>query len=202
MKNIITLFLFALSFNCKAQSPVIDIMNLQQKIQDIPGAYHKDTQNLLNPFEGTYLYTNGNTSFKIVFQKKIMSSRSNGYLFEDLLIGEYQYIENGLEKVNTLPKLNINYSNKHKHSISTNHIIMPGNVGCEDCVAGEKALYGGLVDGASDNTARFIIRRITVNGQPAIKVHIGWRYREHVVGTPEGPHASIPGGDYVLIKQN
>ncbi|NBL63844.1 hypothetical protein GV828_01375 [Flavobacterium sp. NST-5] len=201
MKNIITLVIFSLLTNCKAQSPVIDIMNLQQVIKDIPGAYHKDTQNILNAFEGTYLYTNGNTSFKIVFQKKMMSSL-NSYRFEDLLIGEYQYIQDGVEKVNTLNKLTINYSDKSNHSISTNHVIMPGNVGCEDCVAGEKALYAGLVDGASDNTARFIIRRITVNGQPAIKVHIGWRYREHVVGTPEGPHASIPGGDYVLIKQN
>ncbi|MFN4313275.1 MAG: DUF6705 family protein [Chitinophagaceae bacterium] len=46
---------------------------------------------------------NTNTSFKIVLVKKVQ--QYNGECYEDLIIGEYQYIVNGVEKVNTLSKL-------------------------------------------------------------------------------------------------
>ena len=77
MKNIFYFFaLLLFSISCKAQSPVLDISQ-DMGTENLTGAYYKDTYNLLNPFEGTYLYTNGNTIFKIVFQKKVMGTVHN-----------------------------------------------------------------------------------------------------------------------------
>lgn len=95
MKNIIFLSIMLLSFSCKSQSVIIDITDseLEQPI----GYYSKDINNVLDPFQGTYIYTNGNTSFKIILKKMI--KQSEGVHFEDLIIGEYQYVVNGLVKI-------------------------------------------------------------------------------------------------------
>lgn len=200
MKKLLYISISILSFSCKAQNPVYDITDLQNVIKSIHGSYYKDTNNLLNPFEGTYLFVDGNTSLKIVLQKKEMSSAGGQYYFDDL-IGEYQYIKNGVEKVNTLYKLNTNFSDVRNHSISGNLIITLGGVGCNDCQPGEKAIRGGLVDGSSNYTADLIIRRIIVNGQPAIKIWVGWRTGTSIYGQPAPASPSFKGTYYTLIKQ-
>lgn len=199
MKKIAIAILVTISLSCKAQSPVYNITDLAHVVQETTGAYHRDIDNLLNPFEGTYIYNCGGKTLKIVLKKEILSSMNN-YFYEDLLIGEYQYIVNGVEKVNTLNALNNNYPNKRKHSISGNHIITMGNIGCTECVPNEKALMGGLIDRASNNNAQITIRRISLNGQEAIKIFILWHINERSAN-PVGVHASIPGGEYTLLKQ-
>lgn len=76
------------------------------------GFYFKDINNDFNSFEGTWEYTSGNTSLTISFRKRInvhqQSEISNYHL--DALVGEYKYIENGIEKVNTLSNLINNHS--------------------------------------------------------------------------------------------
>ena len=62
--------LLLLSINCKAQSPIIDIID--DDGSEVIGAYYKDVNNLLNPFEGTYIYTSGSTTLKIVLVKKVL----------------------------------------------------------------------------------------------------------------------------------
>lgn len=199
MKKTAIAILATISFSCKAQqNPTLDINQLAGT-ESITGTYYKDTQHLLNPFEGIYIFNNEGKMLKIVLQKKEMSS-VNGRYFEDRLIGEYQYIVNGVEKVNTLNKLEINYSDKRNHSIDSNMIITSGDIGCDECAPNENALMGGLVDGASNNSAQLTIRKIIVNGQEAIKIFIMWRIKERSAN-PVGVHASIPGGEYTLLKQ-
>jgi len=201
MKKIINIvLLLAIAASCKAQNPVFDISE-NRGTENLTGAYYKDMYNLLNPFEGTYIYTNGNTSLKIVLQKKVRSTINNNRYYYDYLIGEYQYIENGIEKVNTLNKLNINYSDARDYSIGGDLIISKGNTGCFECLPNEKALSAGMVDGASENIAQLIIRRIMVNNQPAIKIWLMWEMVAIREGAPEHIHASIPGGYYTLLKQ-
>ena len=125
----------------------------------------------------------------------------NGYLFEDLIIGEYQYIENGVEKVSTLNKLNIAYPNRRKHSISSNFLITQGDAGCGECAPFEKALRTGLIDEASGNSANMVIRRINVGNQQGIKVLIVWEYRYYRTGEALPSQAPFPGGQYTLLKQ-
>ena len=93
--TLITIVIFSF-FNCKAQSPILD-MEINAKMDSPNNSYYKDVNNILNTFEGTWLYVNGNTSLKIKLVKNTMFF--NGDYYEDLMIGGYQYIENGIEKI-------------------------------------------------------------------------------------------------------
>lgn len=201
MKKIFsTILLFVITFSSKAQSPIFDITDMNNRAQEIFGAYHKDNNNLLNQFEGTYVYNTGITTLKIVLQKKIMSS-INGYVYEDLIVGEYQYIENNVEKINTLPRLNANYTNKRNHSIDSNLIIVQGDTGCDECLPNEKALYGSWVESTTKNTALVIIRKVIVNQVPAIRIFINWDLKYKKQNDPALINPSLAGGYYTLEKQ-
>jgi hypothetical protein len=193
--KILSLFLIALS--CKAQNPILDISE-RDGWNDTSQVYYKDIHNQLNPFEGTYVYSDGNTSLKIVLQKKTMSF--NSVYYEDMLIGEYQYIENGIEKINTLNKLNINYTNKSNHSIDGGIIMTQGN-GCNDCLPDEKAVYVGLAENETQNTAGIIIRKTIINDIQAIKIFVMWNMRYKKETDPMPPKASFPGGEYILTRR-
>lgn len=200
MKKYITLLIFfAVLTNCRAQMPIFDIEDLTNVLKEIPNSYHKDTKKQLEAYEGTYVYTNGTTVLKIVLQKKKESY--NRIYFEDLLIGEYQYIENGVEKVNTLNKLNTYYEDQRDHSISSNHILTGKEMGCSDCSLNEKRLKGGLKDYNSHSAADIQLRRVTVNGKAAIALSLYWigpvaRKEGEVLKQP-----FIAPGTYTLIKQ-
>ena len=204
MKKInLILLLFISIIGCNAQTHTVDITE-QGTVSDlnyIPyGYYYKDINFVLNPFVGTYVYTDGNTSLKIIFQKKEMSS-ARGLYNQDLLIGEYQYIKDGVEKVNTLDRLNQNFADGVHYSIDGNSVIEYGDAGCGECGVDEKALRLGMVDRASDNVALLYVRRTTVGGQPAIKIFIWWQLK----GVSDFANlipASVPGNrEFVLIKQ-
>jgi hypothetical protein len=199
MKNILRIIiLLSIAIGCIAQTPVIDIEDNQG--YDVNGAYYKDTKNQLNPFEGTYIYTNGNTTLKIVLQKKTMSTIASRRFYEDLIIGEYQYIENGIEKRNTLNKLNKNYLNKNEHSISSSLLIIGTERGCTDCSPTEKRLAGGMLDYVAAALANVQLRRITVNGKAAIKLNLYWEMRSKKEGEVLLQPFIAP-GDYILIKE-
>lgn len=151
-----TLSILIMAISCNAQTPIISIEdNNGDRIQN---AYYKDISNVLNTFEGTYLLSNGTTSLKIVLQKKTMSFDS--WLYEDLLIGEYQYIENGVEKVNTLNNLNTTYTNQYGSiNIYGNSIIKHGLPGCNDCTINEKRLRLSFKDAISGCWADLIINK-------------------------------------------
>ena len=201
MKNIITtLALLITALSCKSQTQIIDVQNYDGK--DIPGAYYKDINNVLQPFVGEYLYTNGSTSLKIILQKKTMSTPFNNKFYEDLIIGGYQYIENGIEKANTINALNLfSHTNGWKYSVNGNTILTQGDPPCSNCVAGEKALRLGLIDNATNNWAVLAVRRVVQGGQPAIEVFVYWQGKAWVYGTPEPKNPSFNGGYYTLIKQ-
>lgn len=200
MKKIVFLMiLFVVSLNCKAQNPILDISDIG--LDHIAGAYYKDTQNILDPFVGTYIYTNGNTSFKIVLQKKTMSSMNDVY-YEDLIIGEYQYIENGVEILNTLNNLNTNLSNGWLYNISGSLVLDGKELGCDECADDEKRIRISLTDETIHRTAKLDIRRINQIGQQSIKVELWWTGRgTRNENDPPRPAPRIPAGTYVMIKQ-
>ena len=199
MKNILKIIMLSvISISTKAQTPVIDIEDNQG--YDVNGAYYKDTKNQLNPFEGTYIYTNGTTSLKIVLQKKTMSTIPSHRFYEDMIIGEYQYIENGVEKRNTLNILNINYEDKTRHGINGNLLITGTHLGCPDCGPTEKRIKGSLMDYVAHGLGNIQLRRITINGKAAIKLNIYWEMREKKDGQVLIKPFIAP-DDYVLIKE-
>jgi hypothetical protein len=195
-KLIYTIVVLLVALHSQAQSPIVNIEDDNgERPQNI---YYKDVNNLLDPYVGTYIYTNGTTSLKFVLQKKVQAF--DGWLYEDVIIGEYQYIENGVEKVNTLNNLNINHLNSWKYNILGNQIIKIGLPGCEECTPTEKRIKLSLRDTLSGAWARLFFAKVLVNGQQAIRLNLMWDLRTHIYGTPELIPVSFPGGEFILIK--
>lgn len=197
MKHVIIILVSTISFlNCKAQSPIYPLDNWTDKQ---PNAYYKDLNNDLNAFEGTWLYTNGTTSLKIVLVKKIMSY--NGKFYWDLMIGEYQYIENGVEKINTLADLSLNLGYSHKitgNSIYSTCTYLP----IDDCIDGEKRLGLSLVNPGTRHYAEVTLHKRVVNGQQALKAYMSFTYIGPYDETGDMPNPTMPWqGIYTLIKQ-
>lgn len=196
-----TIFIALLIFiSCKAQHPILDISDIS--LDHIEGAYYKDTHNLLDPFVGTYVYTNGTTSFTMVLQKKTMSSM-NGVYYEDLIIGEYQYIQNGIELLNTLNNLNTNYTNGWLYNIKGSFVIKGKDLGCDECADTEKRLRIGLSDRPIHRTAELDIRKIIQNGRDAIQVELWWTIGKQTRSESDPPKATprIPAATYIMFKQ-
>jgi hypothetical protein len=199
MKNYFNFALFFILLNsCMAQSPVLDITTPKKGFVGVKGAYYKDTKNVLSGYDGTYLYTSGTKSFKIKLQKNIMTSR-NGLFYEDLVAGEYQLIENGVEKVNTLNKLTSTSNDNH---ISGKRVLTGTVLGCSDCSPTEKRLRLGFSDATSPHIGEIDIRKTTVGGKDAIRVNI-WYTGPIAVkeGTPKPKDGVVRAGEYIMIKQ-
>jgi hypothetical protein len=200
MKTIKIILLFIITINCKAQTPIINITDLDGT--RVTNAYYKDTNNLLNNFEGTYIYTNGNTSLKITLVKKVQ--QYNGRFYEDLIIGEYQYIENGIEKINSLSELGTVYNNQRVHNIDGNFLVYNNERAwkCTQCLTGENRLSTALRDPSSDRFAKMIIRRIAIGSQQAIHIKIYQvTNKVYIQGSTPPSNFSIPLGEYTLTKQ-
>ncbi len=102
-----------------------------------PNVYYKDINNVLNGYVGSWKYETGNDLLLITFTKLVHHYDANFNNYTDYLIGEYKYIENGIEVVNTLNSLSdpaINYLN---HNIGGNLILFSSPVG--EFVDGKKS---------------------------------------------------------------
>ncbi len=198
-----TLLSFAI-ITCKAQTPVFDISDIEDGPKD---SYYKDINGVLNAYEGIYLYTNGNTSLKFILKKKEKSY--SGYYYRDLVVGEFQYIKDGIELINTLENINLNYGKDErvKHRIKGSRIITGTELGCPDCSAIEKRLRLSFVenkfveDGSPYNMG-IDIRKTTLNGGDAIKVNIFGG--QHIINKSSYPGPTPPilrVGEYLMIKQ-
>jgi hypothetical protein len=201
MKNITTILI--LLFTTISFGQIINITDKDGT--RTTGAYYKDVNNLLDQYEGTWLYTNVTDSLKIVLVKK--TNQYNGRYYEDLIIGEYQYIENGVEKINTLSEINTVFSNQRRHSISGNSLIKKtSKPPCNECLPNEKRLSCGFEDEPLDLYGYIIIRKspIAIEEQETIKVKIRMEGSGSpwLDGTPPPPlDFNVPSGEYILIKQ-
>jgi hypothetical protein len=199
MKTLKIIIIALLSIHCKAQNPVIDIIGTRMGQPD--GYYVQDLNFLLNPFEGTYLYSNGNTSFKILLVKK--EQQYNGRYYEDLIIGEYLYT-NGVITVNTLNEINTVYNDQRSHNIDGNFVVNNNfrEWKCPTCPANEKRLSLSIRDAATERYAHIGMRRTTENGQEVMKIKISHVSggNTYVGGQPLPPDFSLPQGEFTFIK--
>ncbi|MFN7013808.1 MAG: DUF6705 family protein [Bacteroidia bacterium] len=206
MKKIFLIAAISSIFSCKAQrGSFYETVGLEDSSVEyaLTGKYYKDLNNTLNNFTGTYLYTNGATSFKIILQKKIESSINDRYK-EDILIGSYQYVENGVEKINVLNDINNNYPNGWKYNIHGNDILVGPMLGCTDCGVNEKWISGTIIDRLPNGggPATLFIRKVMVGGQEAIKIWIYMEMYAVAPGTPPINSIAYPiGEEFILIKQ-
>ena len=201
IKKLNILAVLLLSINCKAQTPILDISDSGTGLPN--GYYLRDNNNLLNSFEGTYQYTNGNTILKIVLVKK--TQQYNQEFYEDLIIGEYQYIENGIEKINTLNEINNVYIEQRFHKIDSNFLVNNNFklFPCLDCFSNEKRLYASIFDPSTNSYADIVIRKTILNSQEVIKINI-INFKKGLIIVNElatEPNFSLPLEEYILIKQ-
>ena len=163
MKKIIIMVLILNSINHNAQT-VIPLENYDGYPSN-SNDYYQDSNNYLNPFIGTWIYQNGNTSLKIVLNKSVMSNVDDEF-FSDGIYGEYQYIQNGIQKINTLPNLNILNDNFRKHTIFGNYILNYDDIPiCSDCVTSEKRIRLYCHDPLKDVFYTFVLRHKIINGE-------------------------------------
>ena len=197
MKNITILAFLLFAIASKAQSPIIDIIDSAMGQPD--GYYVKDINNLLNPFEGTYVYTNVGTTFKVILVKKIQ--QYNGRYYEDLIIGEYQYIQNYVEKVNTLAEINVIYNNQRIHKINGNDIVNNNfrMLKCPSCSPNEKRFHCSIKDPSTNRFARMTMRRVTEGTQELMIINISHPSRGN--NDPSEPEFSLPLEEFTLVKE-
>jgi hypothetical protein len=205
MKNIILTISILISTIVYSQCNNIvhlDIMYMPDKYGE-QGYYYKDINNVLNNFEGTYLFTNNTMSLKIKLQKKVMSSM-NGVYCRDMIIGGVEYTKNSILQFNTIPLLNTYYEDGIKYKLSANNIYTGNARDCDECGVNEKWISGYITDPNSNQSCEIFIRRIIYNGQQAIKIsmHIDITTRMYKEGGTPPPPLNLPTeDDMILIKQ-
>ncbi len=210
MKTIVIFFLTVSGGYASAQQ----IEPLYRKItSQEPNTYYKDLYNDLDPFVGTWMYTDGNASLTITLQKKTRVSRNtvrnrlNYTYYEDMLVGGYKYVVNGTTVVNTLPLLDNNYANRIYYPLYGAGIIGPNSPSCQNCgpeirrailafdepdrdvyIMGPEMQFQRVDDGGVQKVK--VVFKPTVTAIPNSPTH-----------TPEFSDYSVPFGTYVLARQ-
>ena len=219
MKTLFYSLLLVSSLSLKAQ--IIDIYNDNTNTSGyVAGAYYKDLTNVHDQYIGTWLYTNGNTSLKLVFQErehvKSLTYKDGMFFYKDWLIGEGQYIENGILKWNSLPNLSASQSTdfvtvrNHVSFYSRNYTRE--RVFCPECAPGERRLkMHWLALDSNFNSVNsmgytVLLRRFFENGVEKLKVSF-YAAPEDGIGSidednpPVFTPPVIPLGSYVLTKE-
>jgi len=162
----------------------------------VAGTYFQDMDDDIDSFQGSYEYNNNGIVFRIHLLKKTMVHVDNYY--EDTLIGEIEYYENGTPLVNTTAQLNTNFPDQYKHAIAGSEIRDNG-FACSDCTPGEIILETSIWD--SRLGGELTLRKTTVNGIPAIKLY-KYTYASFRARQQGDPYILpvIPSGDYIMVK--
>ena len=210
IKKIALIFAIALSIPCKAQ--IIDDLYLPNSDVASDEYYYKDLNNDLGRFEGTWLYTIGNTSFEMILVKKErlhITGEGDNY-FTDALVGGYRYVVNGNEIINTLTSINQDLNNVYGYYIGGDDISRPGDSFCHDCADSNQRKIYGIYSQPNCNIAppnRYTLRYFTDNGTEKIEVvfyqsgPIHGNFDPNDTTEPDCPEYLVPFGTYVFTKQ-
>ena len=199
MKNLYLIIIISLLALTSVKSQIYSIKDLG--IRNVEGAYYQDLLNELNRFEGRWLYTDGNTSLELVLEK--VEGFDNGRYRKDIIFGAYRFVENGVEKINTISSMSTTTGYDHSlygHSIRTTCSYMPA----DDCVDGEVRLILSLFEPTNTkHGARVVIHyRFHLNSPPTLKAFIVFSYHgKDYPGVPT-PSPILPWqGWYEFVKQ-
>lgn len=207
MYKILILISF-ICINCKAQVVSITTENSWYSVP--VNGYYKDAFNLLNPYIGTWKYQNTNTNTTLIIKLRKVINTDIGNINADLLVGEYQYIKNGVELINTLNNFNTDFSNQLNHeiysraAIKTSKAILPNCTECDEEIPCIQFIYS---DPHKEVTGSILIG--IYNSSNTIKAYFesdGIKYTEtdpndidSIVMQQVGH--TIPNTSFTLIKQ-
>jgi len=207
----ITYIILLLVLSCKAQN-IVPIYNINGVELPEDEAYLKDVDNDYNPYVGTWKWESGNNSLTIIFNKVEQHTSSVGD-YSDLLVGEYQYIENSVELVNTFPLIEpigipniinsedaMRYNNIVSYSITTNDIGFPP---CPECDPNTRFIILSIKDPTRPGLwGGIVMARFVESGVEKIRAKITMRFNENASINYSGPEIiTIPVGVYTFIKE-
>ncbi|SFQ13018.1 DUF6705 family protein [Flavobacterium akiainvivens] len=191
---------FLIVSTCYCQSPVLPLLDVADN--DIAGAWYKDLDNEFGKFIGTWKFENTatNTSFTITLQKKEAFYISQFNHYEDLIIGEYKYVQNGVEIVNTLSNLNINHPDEYDYNIVLTSLV--------DIYTSTVGNRKKIILDFEDPERNYLDVSIIVThidamiGTPA-KIKVNWGGLLNYVREEDGPFTEVrvPQQEYILTKQ-
>jgi len=168
--------------------------------------YLKDTYNDFDQFVGTWKYDNPqtNTSLIIKLKKVIKFYGENSDVYVDCLAGEYIYIENNMEIVNTIANLNIQ-SNPYRNNIM-GYLMITDNTYpiCPECPEDVIRIKLSFDDPEREYNSggMHMWHKTEADGTEKIMIELyydglGLRYWEH----PTTPNTlRVPYGKYTLTK--
>ena len=215
MKNLFfTISILLLVLSCKAQSPIVPLDTYINEIAD--NSYVKDTDNELNKFVGTWTFNNGTTSFTITLQKQ--EQKFNDDYYEDYLIGEYAYSNNGLNIIDTLSELpdensdddssenglinNVIISQNTNYNIGGRYIVTGPDHSCPDCAENERRIELYFIDPDRKYLSIDLFLRYIVGETNPEKITATIRARSGVVIPVDGfISPRVPYGTYLMEKQ-
>lgn len=187
------------SVSCKAQ-----VSPLYKADPDLPeGTYFKDMDNDLDKFVGTWKWQNGNDEFIVVLEKIEYVIDPDGEFYNDMLSGEYKYIENGSELFNSLSRLNDSSITPWQNYLTLLIILHKNSPPqCEVCDIAERRVTLSLHDPERDWVpARITLRHVMENGVEKLEAFV------HGGGAVVQPNENaptwirVPMGNYVMVKQ-
>lgn len=186
-------------FNCKSQSIIIP-MGSGQNIEHSQNYYLKDSSNEFDKFIGEWKYQNGNSVFVLRLKKEVQYQTPFNY-FRDLLVGEYQFIENGVEIINTLSNLDNTSINGRYHKINGGAYLRRLPSYCNDNSTSQEIKIEVQIEDPNDSftEGRLILRHIIENGIEKLEVCL---LDESSMAASETSRLAIPDGFYVFVKQD
>ena len=164
MKKIIlnTFLLIAITVNSQTIVPLESYDGTRE-----PNAYYKDINNALDPFVGTWEFNEGSTTFKIVLNKATMTEVPNTEVpyFEDVLYGEYKYVQNNVVLINTLNNVYPLGTIFFKRTINGNSILnYDAYPLCGDCDSTEKRVQLNCYDPLKEVYYKITLRHKVIGG--------------------------------------
>ena len=189
------LFITAL---CTAQSPILPFDEIGDGT--VVGAYYKDLDNEFSKFTGTWKFENpsSNTSFTITFQKKESLYNPVFNYYEDALVGEYKYVENGVEIINTLNNLNTNHTGQFYYNIAGAMILDQYN----STAGNRKKVSCNFNDPEREYILiSIIVEYISPQGSQPAQLKVKWMGDLSAIEEGQPDHIRVPTVEYILVKQ-
>ena len=158
--------LFTIGF-CKAQT-VYDLTDSKPDLGTY-NYYMKDINNVLDPFVGTWVYTDGGNTITMTLKKKIKVKTSIRLVFQDFLYGEYRFEQNGVVVLDYMSQLDDpNITNIYRHNVHGNHIPY------HSIFDNDPNLTGDVIDIIMlepNVCSKLYMYKTTINGVDALRVY-------------------------------
>ena len=158
MKNIIKIIIILfVTSSSRAQTNIIDLAQTASVSYNYNNGstYIEDVNNIMNPYVGTWKYTQGNKEFilTLIKQVKYHYNQGNDNYYEDRLIGYYVYKESGVIIASTLnDNLNSDYLLKVELSMYAGNKV----ISIEDYLKNKK--YLGYFLNINNNQIKILLK--------------------------------------------